>query len=316
MDFQDLDTPNTDGIIGNRSYQDSVFRDLFKEPKRAVELINALCDTHYSEHDILDVTLKQVMSRGMYNDLAFLTKDNKLIVLIEHQASLNPNMPFRLLLYVAKEYEKFITGGFDGTRYNLYNERLIPLPKPEFFVLYTGSKEMPATQILKLSDSFFSKAPLELKVMCYNLNKELDIKTKSDTLNNYSHLIALIKQALKQGHELKDAIKLAVEFCISNQILNDYLLKNRSEVSSMLAFEYSLEDEMKVLKQESREEGLKEGIKEGIKEGLKKGQIEGAQKAKTTIKQMIRLKNSGYSFEQIAKECNVPLEEVLDIFEE
>ncbi|MCL1836461.1 MAG: Rpn family recombination-promoting nuclease/putative transposase [Treponema sp.] len=51
------------------------------------------------------------------------------MVLIEHQSTINPNMPLRLLLYIAHLYEKIIG------RKKLYNTKLEKIPAPEFIVL-------------------------------------------------------------------------------------------------------------------------------------------------------------------------------------
>ncbi|GHV90722.1 hypothetical protein AGMMS50268_12250 [Spirochaetia bacterium] len=49
-------------------------------------------------------TLTDVFFKDQINDLSF-TVDNRLVVLIEHQSTINPNMPIRLLMYIARVYE-------------------------------------------------------------------------------------------------------------------------------------------------------------------------------------------------------------------
>ena len=77
----------------NRNYKDSVFVDLFGEDKKAKEnflsLYNALHGTHLG------------------NDVSYLI-DNKMIVLAEHQSTINPNMPIRCLEYVVRLYERLL----------------------------------------------------------------------------------------------------------------------------------------------------------------------------------------------------------------
>jgi len=58
------------------------------------------------------------------------------VVLIEHQSSINENMPLRMLIYISREYEKLTN------RRDLYKEHKIKIPSPEFVVLYNGEKEM------------------------------------------------------------------------------------------------------------------------------------------------------------------------------
>ncbi|MCL2520082.1 MAG: Rpn family recombination-promoting nuclease/putative transposase [Spirochaetaceae bacterium] len=59
------------------------------------------------------------------NDISFEV-DGKLVVLIEHQSTINDNMPIRLLLYIARLYEKML-----GDSDNIYKVKRIPLPRPQ-----------------------------------------------------------------------------------------------------------------------------------------------------------------------------------------
>ncbi|MDR2966158.1 MAG: Rpn family recombination-promoting nuclease/putative transposase, partial [Treponema sp.] len=70
-------------------------------------------------------TLSNVLYKGKINDLSFFI-DNRLIVLIEHQSTVNKNMPIRLLTYVSEIYNKII-----GSK-NVFQEKLIEIPLPEF----------------------------------------------------------------------------------------------------------------------------------------------------------------------------------------
>jgi hypothetical protein len=47
-------------------------------------------------------------------------------------STINPNMALRLLMYIARIYEKLIENK------NIYSGKPIKLPRPEFFVLYNG----------------------------------------------------------------------------------------------------------------------------------------------------------------------------------
>ena len=87
--------------------------------------------------------------------------------LYEHQASLNPNMPLRDLLYIARQYEKYVKGK------SLYADRRLKIPTPNFVVFYNGTDVQPERRILKLSDSFEKETDdpkLELKVLQLNIN--------------------------------------------------------------------------------------------------------------------------------------------------
>jgi hypothetical protein len=51
--------------------------------------------------------LEGVLFKARMNDISFEIGD-KLVVLIEHQSTINPNMPLRLLLYIGRVYEKIL----------------------------------------------------------------------------------------------------------------------------------------------------------------------------------------------------------------
>ena len=76
----------------NRKYKDSVFRMLFSEKGKLIELYNAIFDTDYTEDDSVDITtIEEVIFKTMKNDISFVM-DGKFVLLIEHQSSINNNM--------------------------------------------------------------------------------------------------------------------------------------------------------------------------------------------------------------------------------
>jgi hypothetical protein len=132
----------------NTKYKDSVFTLLFSEPDLLRELYYALEGVALPADETITInTLSDILFLERVNDISF-TVGNKLVILIEHQSTINPNMALRLLMYIARVYEKII-----GDK-NIYKSQPIPVPRPEFFVLYNGTAPFPDEQILKLSDSF------------------------------------------------------------------------------------------------------------------------------------------------------------------
>jgi hypothetical protein len=174
-------------------------------------------------------------------------------------------MPLRLLLYIARIYEK-ITGDKD-----LYREKRIPLPLPEFIVLYNGTAPYPDEGILKLSNSFSDPSelglskpdflPLELVVKVYNINKGRNepIIKRCKTLEGYSDFIAKVREYEGQVKIRDEAMKMAINDCIKNDILRDFLEVHASEVINMLLTEWNWDDALAVREEEGREEGREEG---------------------------------------------------------
>ena len=80
-----------------RTYKDSVFADFFGTDKCAksnfLSLYNALHGTELTlDCELRHIRLEQILYMNFYNDVSFLV-DNKVIVLAEHQSTVNENMP-------------------------------------------------------------------------------------------------------------------------------------------------------------------------------------------------------------------------------
>jgi len=236
----------------NRNHKDSVFTCLFSEKSNLLELYSAISGKSYPESTNIEiVTLSDVLYMNQINDIAFVLED-RLIVLIEHQSSINNNMPLRMLRYLSAEYDMIVD------RKNLYKQKRIMVPSPEFIVLYNGDKKFPDYKELKLSDSFKSKTPdlyLELVVRIYNINKghNVDMAGRSSVLSSYEEFIAQIKENLK-SMELRDAIKLAVKTCISKNILVSFLERHSSEVENMIFGEWNMDEAKQVWQEEAQDE--------------------------------------------------------------
>jgi hypothetical protein len=132
----------------NREYKNSVFKNLFHDAERALELYNALTDSRFTVSDGLSfTTLENVLFLDRSNDISFII-GGKLVIFIEHQATPTKNMPLRALIYIARVYEKIIDNRA------IYRANLVTIPTPEFYVLYNGEKDCPDETTLKLSDAF------------------------------------------------------------------------------------------------------------------------------------------------------------------
>ena len=246
----------------NRKYKDSVFRSIFNNKPAILELYNAIEGTNYRDESIIEInTLKDVLFAAIQNDLSFGI-NKKMVILIEHQSTINENMPVRFLAYILNIYLNVL-----GER--LYSAPLVKLPRPEFIVLYNGEAPFPKEKFYRLSDAFEeideetknSKLLfLDVLVRVYNINKgrSLGLERKSKTLKGYATFIAKVREYAKTK-PLEKAIKLAVEYCLKKGILADYFKENVQEVVKMIKLEYSFKDELKFARKEGIEEGLKEG---------------------------------------------------------
>jgi len=253
----------------NTKYKDSVFSFLFSNPDALRELYSALEGVTLPPDAPVSInTLSDVLYMGQVNDISF-TIDNRLVVLLEHQSTINPNMPLRLLIYIARVYEKIID------RRKAYRTGLEKIPSPEFIVLYNGVKPYPERAELRLSDAFKdaadlksaagSAAALELVVKVYNINKgyNTDLARKSRTLEGYSEFVERIRENGKTMAK-EESVKAAIKQCIEKNILRTFLETNSSEVMNMLITEWDLDEAIAVNREEAWAEGREEGEKKII----------------------------------------------------
>lgn len=248
-----------------RNQKDTVFCMVFREKKELLALYNALNGTDYRDPDELEnYTLENAIYMAMKNDVSFLLGSE--LSLYEHQASYNPNMPLRDLLYIAKQLEKYIS------KKSLYSSSLTKIPVPRFVVFYNGTQKQPERKILKLSDAFekhVEEPELELKVLMLNINpgNNSELMEKCQTLREYCEYVACVR-AHAEEESIEDAVDHAVTECIQKGILADFLTAQRAEVKAMSIFEYNEEEEKRKLRDAERAEGREEGREEGRAEGI------------------------------------------------
>ena len=209
-----------------RNHKDTLFRMIFSTRENLLSLYNAVNHSHYTDASELEiVTLKNAVYMNMKNDQAFLL--DMQLNLYEHQSTWNPNMPLRDLFYVAKEYEQLIR------KETLYSSWLVKLPVPRFLVFCNGRMPDQAEKIvLKLSDSFEKRTgepELELKVTVLNINAGCNetLMNACRLLKEYSLYVARVRSYASQM-DMNTAVNRAVEECISEGILEDFLLKSRA----------------------------------------------------------------------------------------
>ena len=241
----------------NRNYKDTVFRMLFSDRKNLLSLYNAVNQKHYTDPEDLEiVTLENAIYMGMKNDLAFIIDTN--LYLYEHQSTYNPNMPLRDLFYISNEYQKLLD------KKSLYSSSLQKIPAPNFIELYNGTDTLSDFSEHRLSSAFenLSGEPkLELIVTVLNINEGHNalLMEHCQTLKEYSQYVAKVRK-YAVGMPLDQAVEYAVDECIKENILADFLRKNRTEVISMSIFEYDKEEEEKKLRKAEYEAGIQKGV--------------------------------------------------------
>ena len=278
----------------NMKYKDRVFRMIFgyeKYKENLLELFNALNDTNYTNPDDLEInTLDDVFYMKMKNDVSCII-DNR-IAIYEHQSTWSYNMPLRGFRYTVELYNKLIY----EQDLDVYRRKMIKIPTPQYVVFYNGIERRAEKEILRLSDSFImpcSEGEYEWTATVYNINDghNKDLMNKCKILQEYATMVAKIREFRQKGCDLDMAIEEAIEYCLTHEVLKDFLLEHKSEVADMLRMEYDEARTMNHLKEDYYEEG--------VKDGKMRGEAIGVMKAKVSL--ICRNLSAGITAEQIAE---------------
>ena len=264
--------------ITNREVKNSAFITYFGDPENASKLYTALGDEEVASEDITYVTLEGVMFIARKNDLAFTVK-NRVLVISEHQSTVNENMPLRDLLYLGRTLEKLLDEKM------IYRRKQFKIPTPEFYVFYNGNESYPPEKILRLSEAFLEKTEhpmveLEVKVININLPSGHKLLKECRPMYEYSWFIQQIKDYLRAGLTRDSAITQAVKDCIEEGILMEFMKNYGSEVANMLYTQWNYDEAVSVEREEAFEDGREAGKAIGIAIGIAEGKAQGIAEGK------------------------------------
>ena len=271
-------------MTGNREYKSDVFSMLLEEKENALLLYNALNDSDYTNPDDVEIcTLEKGISLTVRNDASFVIDSS--LNIYEHQSTVCPNMPLRSLIYVANHLEKRIK----QQKLNLFGHTLVKIPTPKFIVFYNGKENQPEKYEYKLSDCFEKETDnpqLELKCIVYNINKgnNAELLNRCGFLKDYMIFIDYVRYYYDEKNlSLGDSIEYAINRCIDEDVLKDFLIHHREEVAKVTNLDFTFERQIELEREEAenkgvlrgREEGMSLGREEGMELGRKAGLLEG-----------------------------------------
>lgn len=217
-----------------------------------------------SSPDIPHKAIRDVLYMGLKNDCSFLI--DEYLNLYETQSTKNPNMPLRGLFYFSSLYQGYVK----SHHFDIYSQVQLRLPTPRYVVFYNGTGKMPERTELRLSDSFIQKAEeetsLECRAVIYNINwgKNHPLMSQCRKLYEYAFFVKEVRDGLSQGMVLSAAVDGAVDDCIEQGVLKDFLLKHKAEVKQMILTEYDEELHIQSEKEIARDEGLRQGLEQGV----------------------------------------------------
>ena len=241
-------------MAGNREFKSDVFCMLMEEPGYALEVYNALNHSDYRNPGLVEVcNLERGISLSVRNDAAFILDMN--LSVYEHESTVCPNMPLRELIYVTNILEQWVK------KQNLYGRKLVKIPTPRFAVFYNGVEEQRSQYQLKLSDAYANpmEAPeLELTCTVYNINvgKNQALLSKCPVLRQYMIFIDYVREYLGKYPEkdLRKAINKAIDRCIREGVLREFLIRRRGEVTKVTQLDYTFDRRIELEREDARAE--------------------------------------------------------------
>jgi len=245
----------------NREYKSDVFSMLMQEPENALQVYNGLNNTNYTDpSQIVYNTLEKGISLTVRNDASFILDTD--VSFYEHQSTYNKNMALRQMIYYSHVLEP------QAREHDLYAYKRIPIPTPHFVVFYNGIDKRPPVEIQKLSENFENPTDnpeLELTCTIYNINSgyNQDLFEKCPILKQYTAFVERIRTNKLSGMDDEDAINSAIESCIKDDVLADFLKRRRNEVTKETMIDMTWEVREGLIRKEERAEGRQEGLKEG-----------------------------------------------------
>ncbi len=225
--LKSIDIKQTQEVRAKRTAKNSVFLDLFQDKKNLLGLYKALHpeDTDTTEDALDIVTIDNILTDNLYNDLGIMVGNNKLLLLLEAQSSWTVNILIRILLYLAQTYHEY----FERTSQSLYKSTRVKMPKPELYIIYTGNQgRKPDT--ISLSREFFDGAEIDIEVkakVIYESNTE-------DIINQYIIFCKVFDEQRKLYGMTEHTIKETIRICKDRNILKEYLMSREKEVVTIM----------------------------------------------------------------------------------
>lgn len=250
-----------DEAVAKHTIKDSVFTDLFQDKKYLIQLYRTLHpeDQDTTEEQLSDITIHNIMTNDVYNDVGFMVGE-KLLILTEAQATWTENIAVRILIYLMVTYQDYIK----KTKQNVYKSKKIRLPKPEMYVIYTGDrKEHP--EYISLAEEFFDgqNAFLDAKI------KVLYGSDKGDIVSQYVSFTKVYDEQRRLHGRTRKAVTETIRICKDKNVLKEYLEEREKEVENIMLAMY---DEKEILLEYIESERY-EAAKETVIQMLKMGKL-------------------------------------------
>ena len=253
-------TKQTQEVKVKRTAKNSVFLDLFQDKKNLLKLYQTLHpeDINATENSLDIITIDNVLTDNLYNDLGIMAGNNRLLLLLEAQSTWTVNILIRILLYLAQSYHEY----FERTSQSLYKSKKVKMPKPELYVIYTGNKGRKPDAI-SLSKEFFDGADIDVEIKA----KVIYESDKDNIINEYIVFCKIFNEQIKDHGMTKQAVTETIRICKDRNILKHYLSSKEVEVVTIMMSLFDDEQIMKTYMKDIKRETLMENAKHMLKMG-------------------------------------------------
>ena len=281
----------------NLKIRDSLFIDLFSDKNRLIQLYKSLVDDErkINTEDIEIITLENIITTGVYNDLGFRVKD-EIIILMEAQNVYTENIILRVLFYLSDTLKDYIEQNSPNKNLvELYSTKKRIIPKIKLFTVYTGDKLMEDHDLhlsdLMVESNIVSDIDMKLRVLCTG--------NKNNILGQYILFTQIFSRQSKECEDIEEAVKNTMEICMNEEILKEYLAIKKTEVQEMVNEYMKQETAFKIFMDDQRQTGLREGRKEGEEKGK--------------IDTLVNFFKNGAGLDLISKAVGMSIDEVKSI---
>ena len=278
--------------------KDSVFAMLCRDEKYLLELYRCLHpeDESITAEDLEILSLETALVSSYYNDLS-LTARTTIIILVEAQSKFSLNISLRMLLYLAEALDQYVK----QNGINLHSKKPAVIPRPELYVIYTGSGEVPP--VVRLSDLYadtlkdpeerakqreefrekFGWADLEIRVLRRN--------GKHDLVDQYVRFCEICNETRKTHGTSVEAVKEIIRRCVEEGVLVEFLLSRRMEVESSMKHLFDEETARRFYEEELRKKAAEEAAEKAAEEATEKATERGIRALIAMVKKLSQSKD-------------------------
>lgn len=167
-----------------------------------------------------------------------------------------------------------------------YGSKEVKIPAPRFYMFYNGMSDMEDKVTYRLSELFqrpVDDPSIELVVTCLNVNEghNKELMETCKALNGYSIFVSKVRKHREEGilqynashptplnlmadnrdimkEIVSVAVNKAIDDCIDEDVLRNFFIEYREEVSTVAILEYSAERHLQYEKEDSYNSGIKD----------------------------------------------------------